>query len=263
MAGRNRHADAFTLVTLVIFVAVLNVLVAAALPLWTQQIKREKEEELIFRGLQYAEAIRLFQEKAGRYPVRLEELLEVQPRSIRQLWKDPMTENGEWDLILAQGINDPNDPGQGRTIGGQVVGGQGLEGQGQGQSSGSRRRRSTRRESETVTIGPIVGVRSKSEEKAVKSFLGGEAYNAWLFTPDMIPIAPTAPGELIPSLNSKWVGRPFPEGVEPLEGIGIDDDFGDDDDGDVGDQGDDTRRDKRRERRDRRNRGQQGGEEDG
>ena len=44
---------------LMVLVTALNVLVAAALPAWTAMEQREKEEELIFRGLQYAEAIRV------------------------------------------------------------------------------------------------------------------------------------------------------------------------------------------------------------
>ncbi len=203
--------DAFTLVTLLVFVAVLNVMVAVALPLWTQQIQREKEEELIFRGLQYAEAIRVFQQRAGRYPVRLEELLEIQPRSIRQLWKDPMTESGEWDLIVAQ------TAGQAR--------GRNLTPQAQAEQRPRRRR--GRRQPETVTIGPISGVRSKSTEKAIKVWMGGDTHNAWVFTAEVLPIAPSAPGERIPSLNSRWVGRPFPQGVEAMDGTGIEDGFED------------------------------------
>jgi hypothetical protein len=32
----------------------MNIMVAAAIPLWRTAIRREKEEELIFRGFQYA-----------------------------------------------------------------------------------------------------------------------------------------------------------------------------------------------------------------
>jgi len=45
-------------------------------------IRREKEEELVFRGLQYAEAIRVFQNRFQRPPIRLQELIEVEPRSM-------------------------------------------------------------------------------------------------------------------------------------------------------------------------------------
>ena len=72
-----------------------------------------------------------------------------------------------------------------------------------------------------MTVGPISGVHSKSQDKSVKSFMGATTYNAWLFTADIIPIAPTAPGEIIPSLNSRWVGRPFPQDVQPPGGSGL------------------------------------------
>ena len=64
------------------------------------RIQRDKEEELISRGFQYAEAIRVFQQRFGRLPNRLEELIKVKPRSIRQLWKDPMTDSGAWGVIV-------------------------------------------------------------------------------------------------------------------------------------------------------------------
>ena len=78
--------------------------VTAVLPLWSTQIKREKEDELIFRGLQYAEGIRIFQQRFGRLPLRLQELIEVEPRCIRQLWKDPITDSLDWGLVIGAGV---------------------------------------------------------------------------------------------------------------------------------------------------------------
>jgi len=69
----------------------------------------EKERELLFRGLQYAEAIRVFHNRFQRFPLRLEELITAQPRSIRRLWKDPMSDDGAWSVILA----DPDRPERG------------------------------------------------------------------------------------------------------------------------------------------------------
>ena len=60
-ASSARPGRGYALVALIVIVAVMNVLVAASLPYWSQIIKRDKEAELIFRGLQYAEAIRVFQ----------------------------------------------------------------------------------------------------------------------------------------------------------------------------------------------------------
>jgi type II secretory pathway pseudopilin PulG len=86
----DRGAEAgYNLVILLVAVTVLNVLVAAMLPLWSTAIRREKEEELIFRGFQYAEAIRVYRMRhGGNYPIKLEQLIETKPRCIRQLWKE-------------------------------------------------------------------------------------------------------------------------------------------------------------------------------
>src|SRR6478672_303088 len=93
--SRPRGSEAgYNMVMLIVALTVLNILVAAMLPLMSTEIQREKEEELVFRGFQYAEAIRLFHQRTSRYPVKLEELLETKPRVIRQLWKDPMTQDG-------------------------------------------------------------------------------------------------------------------------------------------------------------------------
>src|SRR3954451_5535739 len=92
--------EGYNMVMLIVALTVLNILVAAMLPLMSTEIQREKEEELVFRGFQYAEAIRIFKIRFQRYPNKLEELLEVKPRCIRQLWKDPMTKDGKWGLIF-------------------------------------------------------------------------------------------------------------------------------------------------------------------
>ena len=43
--------------------AVMAIVLSAAMPVWSQMIRRDKEEELIFRGTQYARAINQYQRK--------------------------------------------------------------------------------------------------------------------------------------------------------------------------------------------------------
>jgi hypothetical protein len=70
------------------------------------RLKRDKEEELLFRGREYVSAIRAFYEAGAtekRFPKTLEELI-ADPRTdgrrfIRQLYKDPVT-GRDFDLIL-------------------------------------------------------------------------------------------------------------------------------------------------------------------
>ena len=206
----------YTLVAAVVLVTVATILVAAALPTWTSAIQRDKEEELIFRGMQYAEAIRVFQIRFGRYPIRLEELTKVTPRCIRQLWKDPMTKTGEWGLIYAQGAGGRQRAGgrQGgvapdRPQAGPVAGGSGPSQLGGGQGG----RRSAR------AVAPILGVHSMSSEKAIKQFAGGANHSDWLFTADLFPAVQPMPGSLnLPRSNAAFIGRPFPPGLGPQPG---------------------------------------------
>ncbi len=72
------------------------------------RLKRDKEEELLFRGLEYLKAIRAFQAAGAtekRYPRNLSELVSDPrsqgPRFIRQLYKDPITAR-DFDPILTK-----------------------------------------------------------------------------------------------------------------------------------------------------------------
>ena len=46
---------------LLVALAVMAVVLSVAMPTWSHMIRREKEEELIFRGTQYARAINQYQ----------------------------------------------------------------------------------------------------------------------------------------------------------------------------------------------------------
>ena len=53
----------YAMAALLVAIAVMGVMLSVALPTWSHMIRREKEEELIFRGNQYARAINLYGEK--------------------------------------------------------------------------------------------------------------------------------------------------------------------------------------------------------
>jgi type II secretory pathway pseudopilin PulG len=216
-ASSPREAG-YNLVMLVVAVTVMNIMIAAVLPLWSQAIRREKEEELVFRGFQYAEAIRVFHVKYQRYPNKLEELMEVKPRSIRQLWKDPMTEDGKWGLIFQNDPRgtplNPQPPGQDPNVpneGGQPGGEQG------GETPDGRPQLTPPRKGETVQIGPIIGVYSKSSKKSVLILFGRERYDEWRFTEDQVvpQRQQISPGLANPNptalanMSTRWTGRPM------------------------------------------------------
>jgi type II secretory pathway pseudopilin PulG len=104
-AGRARHTlpDSGYALLAVVFLAALMLLAAAvAAPVLVTQGRREKEEELIWRGQQHVRAIKLYYRKTGHFPKDLSDLAE--PKNgihfLRKAYKDPMNrENGAWRLI--------------------------------------------------------------------------------------------------------------------------------------------------------------------
>jgi len=244
-AAAGSSAAGYNLVMLMVLLTVLNIAIAIALPAWSGVIRRDKEEELIFRGLQYAEAIRVFQHRFGRQPVRLEELLEVKPRSIRQLWKDPMTDDGKWVLIPLQGpqgglqLQTPNDgEGKGGKDGGDAKdsGDEGDADADESESEDSKGPGGLFPKKDDLQVGPFKGVHSRSGKKSFLVFTGHDRYDEWHFTVDLL-INPAPQGQQQPpsvlggdpsqsaggglQLSTRWIGRPVPEFLMPRQGSGL------------------------------------------
>lgn len=216
--SRGRTGEAgYNMVMLIVALTILNIMVAAMMPLMSTEIQREKEEELIFRGFQYAEAIRIFKLRFQRFPNKLDELIEIKPRCIRQLWKDPMTKDGKWGLIFqGQGapvnVQNPEGPRP------PNVNPQNPEGQpNNGRDDNGL---NTPKQGDEVAIGPIVGVYSKSPKESHLVFYGHQRYDEWRFTVDLIPTGgqrrPVAPGigdpsqgGILTSFSTRWLGRPM------------------------------------------------------
>ena len=215
----DRSSEAgYNLVVLAVMITVMNIAVAAALPYWSSWAKRQKEEELIFRGMQYAEAIRIFRVRQGRLPTALEELVEIQPRAIRQLWPNPMTEDGRWGLLMQgapsndgqqQNQNDPGASGRRQSTneprGVTAPGGGGM----------TAVPPPNEEEGEGPTVGPIMGVFSATAGPSMRIWADQQDYENWYFTSELIQLRPQTLGEgrPPPRLNSEWIGKPFPPGV--------------------------------------------------
>lgn len=98
----NTDQDGYALLLIIFFTAVLLLTAATATPNILFQGRREKENELIWRGKQYERGIRLFYMKNGRLPNSIEELTKSNGtlRFMRKAYKDPMNnDDGSWRLI--------------------------------------------------------------------------------------------------------------------------------------------------------------------
>jgi type II secretory pathway pseudopilin PulG len=89
---RTRDEQGYVLLTLILFVALLAIAMTVMAPVISQQVKRDREEELIHRGVQYSRAIKHFVKKFGRYPTKIEDLESTNNvRFLRKRYKDPIT----------------------------------------------------------------------------------------------------------------------------------------------------------------------------
>lgn len=164
----------FTMVVLLVVMAVMAIGMTAMLPTWRQQAIREKEEELIFRGNQYARAIVLYSRKNNNLlPASVDVLYDG--KFLRKKWKDPIT-GGDFGLLPAgmpantagrglpqgpggaRGTPTPQQPGAGRGTGpGTSFGGQQI-------------------------VGSFQGVYSTSTDTSIRVYQNQQRYSDWQFT---------------------------------------------------------------------------------
>jgi type II secretory pathway pseudopilin PulG len=170
----------YAMVALLVSLGIMSVMMGVALPVWRQAAKREKEAELVWRGEQYARAIGLFQRKyGGAFPPNLDVLIEQ--KFLRRKFKDPMTEDGEFQVLLQTG--QPNRPGQGSGAAARPGGAElpqsetaALPQSAQTPPGGSP--------GSGGALGPrggVTGVTSKSKEKSIRLYKGRGVYNEWQF----------------------------------------------------------------------------------
>src|SRR6202162_1008407 len=90
--SKNRRGqDGYALLTLLLVMALMMIFAGAIVPSITFNIKRDREEEMIHRGVQYSRAIRAYYKKFGRYPTKIEDLeSSSNQRFLRKRYKDPL-----------------------------------------------------------------------------------------------------------------------------------------------------------------------------
>lgn len=100
--------NGFTYLAVLFAVAIIGAVLAATVVVWHQQVQRDKEQELLFIGHAYRDAIAAYYEKtpgtAKQFPKKLEDLLEDKrqtqlTRYLRKRYLDPMTASKEWGLV--------------------------------------------------------------------------------------------------------------------------------------------------------------------
>lgn len=200
--GASRPAEAgYSLVALMAAVAIMLILMTAAVPYWRYVMQNDREEELLFRGGEIADAIARYQRRNGNaLPISLDVM--VKGKFLRRAYKDPMTKAGQWRLIRPGEAIGPVVPGVPRAGGKSPT--------------TTTTTRPTAFSRPGLTLGGIQGVASTSTEKSLRVFNGRTRYNEWLFLPGQPRVvgrarAVRAPGPVTPGLPSPSPGvRPRP-----------------------------------------------------
>lgn len=97
-----RGQEGYALAIILFMVALMAVAITASTLNVVTNTRREKEEEMIWRGRQYVRGIRLYYGKLHRFPTALDDLYKPKTglRFMRQAYKDPMnTVDGSWRMI--------------------------------------------------------------------------------------------------------------------------------------------------------------------
>lgn len=168
--GLGQGDRGYAMAALLVSMSIMAVMMTVAMPVWTQYVKREKEEELIWRGQQYARAVGLFQRKyANTFPPSVDVL--VEQKFLRKKYKDPIT-GEDFQPIPATGM-----PG-----GGVIVPGGGPAGnQTERRPIGAPPRMTSVGTTGQVGGIGIQGVVSKSTAPSIKIYNGRTKYNEWAF----------------------------------------------------------------------------------
>lgn len=111
MSSGNRQKG-FTYLVALTLVAALGTGLAAVGELWSHARQREKEQELVWIGNQFKQAIGLYYQRtpggAKQFPEKLEDLLEDRrfpkpQRYLRKIHADPVTGKPQWGLVTVGG----------------------------------------------------------------------------------------------------------------------------------------------------------------
>jgi type II secretory pathway pseudopilin PulG len=177
---------------LLVAMSIMAIVLTVAMPVWKQMAQREKEEELVFRGMQYVHAIALFQRKtANAYPPNIDLL--VRERYLRKKYKDPITNDDFVPLPVGAapgGAGAAVGPAGGRGVGQSSPASPGGRGSplqtfsttpSPPQGAGGRGSATPFGAPSAGTIGGISGVASKSKDQSIRIYNGRTHYNEWAF----------------------------------------------------------------------------------
>ena len=88
----RQSEQGYILLFLLLIICIMTIMVATAVTTIKFEMRRDREEEMVHRGVQYTRAIRAYYRKFNRFPAKIEDLESTnQLRFLRKRYKDPIT----------------------------------------------------------------------------------------------------------------------------------------------------------------------------
>jgi type II secretory pathway pseudopilin PulG len=189
----------YAFLILMMVLTILLITMTTALPDIYTARQRESEEELIFRGNEYARAIMLYRRQFNRFPSSVDDLVKRTNgfRFLRHAYKDPMTKSGKWRFIHAsaggavldsktlpsgQGINPPASPGGQKEGASKNQTADDSQPSDDSETPGKQKKNETAQGEEKEMQGAfIVGVASSSKKKSIRVWDNHDRYDEWEF----------------------------------------------------------------------------------
>lgn len=189
-SGRSQESG-YVLLAVMLTLTLMLIALSIEAPRIVQQIKREKEEELIHRGKDYATAVKRFVHKnGGRYPTSIEQLENTNHiRFLRKKYIDPMTGESDWKMVHV-GEAQINIPAPKSTLNTDAKNPPPPGGPPPPPKDDSTQKNGTLTiqnigNGQTVGGGQIIGVASVNKGQAIKEFNDKDHYDEWYFVYDL------------------------------------------------------------------------------
>jgi type II secretory pathway pseudopilin PulG len=186
---RQRSQQGYIMMALTLAVTLVLIGIAAGLEALSADLQRQREEELLHRGAQYARAIRKYYQKFGVYPVTLDQLESANDlRFLRRRYADPMT-GGNFRLLHPGDVHislggPPSTSGATTQESASSTSSESNAGAAESAASNSPTTPVPSPMSGDGAVfggGPIVGIASSSQRKSFHVFNNKGHYNDWQF----------------------------------------------------------------------------------
>lgn len=179
----------YILLAVLFLVVLLTLSLATAATQIATDIRRDREQETIHRGMQYARAISMYYKHTGNYPTSVDQLLLTNDRRyLRRRYSDAITGKDDWRVIHPRDIVPYSPFGNATAIAKPIEGGDPVSATitpGQGAKAGDLTTSSALGGGpDDASVGALAGVGLPMARESIMAYKHQLRYDRWQFVYD-------------------------------------------------------------------------------